>query len=184
MVSSHSTQLAAAKAVAGAQPAMVAEWCEWLERRNALGGLPEYLVERKLNLIVDTLTAMLGPMRREAKVIWQRVMEQYGRSGVARGLATGEIVEEIQQLRLLLVRHIGEAIATMRPRRAVAVFLRLNAIIDGGLAVAVVGYTDTLVSSLMGSDESGESPAAASADDYERELASLESELATLTGGS
>ena len=121
MRSSHSTQLAAAKAIADVREVMVAEWADWLAARNAAGNLPAALVERELQLVIDALVEMLGPLRREAKLIWQHVLEHYGRTGAARGLAAGEVVEELQQLRTLLIKYIGAGVAAMRPRRAVAV---------------------------------------------------------------
>ncbi|HET9066493.1 MAG TPA: hypothetical protein VFN22_11800 [Gemmatimonadales bacterium] len=183
MHSLHSTQLATGKAIAGAREVMVAEWSEWLTSRKAGGRMPEALVERKLRLVIDVLIEMLGPLRREANLIWPRVMEQYGRIGASRGLAAGEVVEEIQQLRVLLIRHVGDTIAAMRPRRSVAVFLRLNAIIDRGIAEAVVGYTDVLVASLLPSEPDSTSVMAESTEALVELLDEFDTELARVTAG-
>lgn len=181
MHSLHSTQLATGKAISGARDIMVAEWAEWLTRRQAGGQMPEALVERKLRLVIDVLIEMLGPLRREANLIWPRVMEQYGRIGASRGLAAGEVVEEIQQLRVLLIRHVGDTIAAMRPRRSVAVFLRLNAIVDRGIAEAVVGYTDVLVASLLPSEQDSESVMSDPTEALEALLDEFDVELARVT---
>ncbi len=181
MRSSHSTQLAAAKAIADVRESMVAEWADWLTARSAAGNLPTPLVERELRLVIDTLVEMLGPLRREAKAVWQHVAEHYGRTGAARGLAAGEVVEELQQLRALLIKYIGAGVAAMRPRRAVAVFIRLSNVVDGGISQAVVGYTDALVASLMMTDRHGTALTDTSPDDFARQLAALEDELATIT---
>ncbi len=178
--SSHSTQLAAAKAIADVRETMVAEWSEWMADRTAGGNLPVNLVERELRLVLDTLVEMLGPLRREAKFVWLRVMEHYGRSGAARGLAAGEVVEEIQQLRALLIKYIGAGVAAMRPRRAVAVFIRLSSVIDSAIAQAVVGYTDALVASLMMTDRHTTSLTDTSPEDFARQLAALEDDLAAI----
>lgn len=180
MRSSHSTQLAVARTIAEAREAMVVEWGEWLVARAAGGSLPAELVDRELRLVIETLVEMLGPLRREAKLLWDEVMEHYGRAGAARGLAAGEVVDEIQQLRLLLIKHIGTAVAAMRPRRAVAVFIRLSNVIDRGISQAVVGYTDALVASLMLTERSGQTLTTSSAEEFERKLHSFESELATI----
>lgn len=180
MRSSHSTQLATAKAIADARDAMVAEWAEWLDGRTASGPIPPALVERELRLVVETLVEMLGPLGREAKLLWDQVMEHYGRTGAARGLAAGEVVDEIQQLRVLLIKHIGTAVAAMRPRRAVAVFLRLSNVVDRGISQAVVGYTDALVASLMLTDRQSRPLTESSSEDFQRKLSNLESELATI----
>lgn len=180
MRSSHSTHLAVAKAIADAREEMVAEWTEWLAERAAGGSLPANLVDRELRLVIETLVEMLGPLRREAKLLWDDVMEHYGRVGAARGLAAGEVVDEIQQLRVLLIRHIGTAVAAMRPRRAVAVFIRLSAVVDRGISQAVVGYTDALVTSLMLTERSGSALTAHSPDEYQETLHRLESDLAAI----
>lgn len=180
MRSTHSTQLAVAKVIFEARDAMVAEWAEWLVERAANGSLPARLVDRELHLVVETLVEMLGPLRREAKLLWDDVMEHYGRVGAARGLAAGEVVDEIQQLRVLLIKHIGTAVAAMRPRRAVAVFIRLSNVIDRGISQAVVGYTDALVTSLMRTEQTGETLTESSPEEFERKLRLLESELGAI----
>jgi hypothetical protein len=179
--SSHPTQLAAAKAVLDAREAMVTEWADWLDDRAGSTSIPRPSVERQFRLIIDTLIEMLGPLRREAKPVWQHAMEHYGRIAAARGLAAGEVVEELQQLRVLLVKNIGPFVAAMRPRRAVAVFLRLNAIVDQGISFAVVGYTDALVASLMMTDQNTQPLLTeATADDLGRQLDAFESELGSI----
>ncbi len=181
MRSSHPTQLAAAKAALDARDAMVAEWADWLADRPGSHSIPRPVVEREFRLVIDCLVEMLGPFRRDARTVWQHVMEHYGRMAAARGLAAGEVVEELQQLRVLLIKYIGAFVAAMRPRRAVAVLLRLNAIVDGGIASAVVGYTDALVASLLMTDRTTQPLTEANADDVARQLDSLESELSVIT---
>jgi hypothetical protein len=180
MRSSHSTQLATAKAIADRREEMVDEWAKWLAERTAAGSLPTELVERELALVIVTLVEMLGPLRREAQLLWDEVMEHYGRTGAARGLAAGEVVDEIQQLRVLLIKHIGTAVAAMRPRRAVAVFIRLSNVVDRGISQAVVGYTDALVASLMLTEAPNRPLTEATPEDFERQLSHLEHELAAI----
>lgn len=177
----HSTQLATAKAIVETRDQMVAEWSDWLARRAGGGTIPPQLVERELRLVIDTLTEMLGPLRRESKLVWDAVMEHYGRTAAARGLAAGEVVDEVQQLRLLLINHIGTVVAAMRPRRAVAVFVRLNNVIDRGISQAVVGYTDALVASLMMTDRQTQPLTDTVPADLEARLAGFEADLATIT---
>lgn len=182
MRSSHPTQLAAAKATLDARDGMVAEWADSLEGRSGFRNIPRPVVERQFRLIVETLVEMLGPLKREARPVWQHVMDHYGRTAAARGLAAGEVVDELQQLRVLLIKYIGALVAAMRPRRAVAVFLRLNAIVDSGIAAAVVGYTDALVASLLLTDRDTQQLTGANADDMTRQLETLENELGPLAG--
>lgn len=161
---------------------MVSEWADWLDDRSGSSAIPRQSVERQFRLIIDTMVEMLGPLGREAKPVWQHAMEYYGRTAAARGLAAGEVVEELQQLRVLLIKYIGPFVAAMRPRRAVVVFLRLNAIVDRGLAFAVVGYTDALVASLMVTEDPSQlTLTEATADDVGRQLNVFESELGAIT---
>jgi hypothetical protein len=160
---------------------MATEWTEWLAERSASGNIPGELVGREVRLVIDTLIEMLRPLRRESKQVWMSVMEHYGRTAATRGLAAGEVVEEIQHLRFLLIKYVGAAVAAMRPRRAVAVFLRLNDVVDRGIAQAVVGYTDALVASLMMTDRHTQPLTESSPEDFERQLAGLEERLAAIT---
>ncbi|MBA2290963.1 MAG: hypothetical protein H0W15_00755 [Gemmatimonadales bacterium] len=159
---------------------MVSEWADWLADRSGTSNVSRDLLERQFQLVMDGLIEMLGPLRREAKVVWQHIMEHYGRTAATRGLAAGEVVEELQQLRFLLIKHIGAFVAAMRPRRAVAVFLRLNGIVDRGIAQAVVGYTDALVASLLMTDRATLALTEANGDDLIRQLDILEAELGTI----
>ncbi len=172
--------MAAAKAAYDSRDAMVKDWADWLVDRSGSRSIPRPLVEREYRLIIESLIEMLGPIRREANSVWQHVTEHYGRMAAARGLAAGEVVEELQQLRVLLIKYIGAFVAAMRPRRAVAVFLRLNAIVDRGIASAVVGYTDALVASLLMTDRHTQPLTEANAEDLGRQLGVLETELATI----
>jgi hypothetical protein len=106
-------------------------------------------LERQLALLVDTMVEMAGPLRRQVAEIWFSACDTYGRSAAARGLAAGEVVEEIQHLRELLIRELSEIIAALPARQSMAVVLRLNRFLDRGIAHAVVGYTDILVESLL-----------------------------------
>ena len=59
------------------------------------------------------------------------------------------MVEEIQHLRELLIRHLSDIIAALPARYSMATVLRLNRQVDRGIAQAVVGYTDALVETLF-----------------------------------
>ena len=107
-------------------------------------------------------------------MIWSRVCEHYGR-----GLAAGEVVEELQYLRELLIRNLAHAFVSMRPRQALAIVLRLNRVLDKGIAVAVVGYTDALVATLF-AQNGVPGPSSDDAGEIDRQLRALETELAGL----
>lgn len=129
---------------------MVRQWLIWLsDRVTSSRSVPEVMVERELQLLIDVFGSMVGPLRRETKAIWVRVTEEYGRHAAFRGLAAGEVVEELQYLRELLIRFLAPSIAALRPRQGMALLLRLNRLVDKGVTMAVVGYTDALVVSLL-----------------------------------
>jgi hypothetical protein len=163
---------------------MVARWSEWLgERMTTSRAVSRPLVEQELTLLLDVLTAMVGPLRRETKPIWAKVTEHYGRIAAARGLAAGEVVEEMQYLRELLIRYLAPAIAALRPRQGMALLLRLNRIVDHGVANAVIGYTDALVQSLLpSSGDAGEDPPASpDPGDLERQFDEMARALTAVT---
>lgn len=166
---------------------MVQRWADWLgDRLTASKAIPREIVERELGILVDALGALVGPLRREIRPIWRQAAEHYGRVGAARGLAAGEIVEEMQYLRELLIRYLAPVLAAMRPRQGMALLLRLNRLVDTGVAMAVVGYTDALVATLLtGDDGERESPPNGmelAPGDVTRQLDQIEGELVRLAG--
>jgi len=52
--------------------------------------------------------------------------------GIHPGLAAGEVVEELQFLRELLIRNLAPVMVAMRARQSMAIMLRLNRVIDKG----------------------------------------------------
>ncbi len=135
---------------------MVDQWILWLgDRLTATSSVPSDIVRLEFLLLIDVFGSMVGPLRRETKAIWSSVTELYGRHAASRGLAAGEVVEELQYLRELLIRFLAPSIAALRPRQGMALLLRLNRLVDRGVAMAVVGYTDALVSELLPNRDDG-----------------------------
>jgi hypothetical protein len=181
---SHPTLVAASRAINGQRDVMVARWSAWLrDRLTVAHGIDPALVERQLVLILDVLAAMVGPLRRETKPIWARVTEHYGQMAAARGLAAGEVVEEMQYLRELLIRYLAPSIAALRPRQGMALLLRLNRVVDQGVAIAVAGYTDAIVRTLLPGHGGELTPDTESfdGDAAERELTDLARSLSAIT---
>ena len=179
---SHPSLLAAGRAMAEMRDAMVAQWAARLgERMTAAPTIPRSTVERQLRLLVGTLAEMVGPLRRETREIWFQGCEFYGRMGTARGLAAGEVVEEMQFLREVLIRRLAPVLALMRPRQAMAIILRLNALLDKGIAVAVVGYTDSLVATLFSRNGVPNEDREVDAVEVDRQLEAIEGQLAAVT---
>ncbi|HXE57915.1 MAG TPA: hypothetical protein VNK43_07935 [Gemmatimonadales bacterium] len=182
MRDTHPALLAAGRAMAELRDPMVAQWADWLgERMTAAATVPRHVVERELRLLLDVLTGMLGPLRREVKTVWFHACEHYGRMAMARGLAAGEVVEEIQFLRELLIRNLAPVLAAMRARQGMAIMLRLNRLLDKGIAVAVVGYTDALVAALFTQNGVPAPANELDAAEMERQIDCIEQELAAVT---
>ena len=162
--------------------AMITQWANWLgDRITASTTIPRSTVERELRLIIDTLIEMVGPYRRETKTVWFDVCEHYGRVAAARGLSAGEVVEEMQYLRELLTRELAPVLAAMRARPGLAIMMRLNRVLDKGIAVAVVGYTDALVATLFSQNGVPTTDAEFDVGDVERQVEAIEEALLTVT---
>jgi hypothetical protein len=129
------------------------------------------------------MVSLVGPLRRETKPIWMRLTEQYGQLAAARGLAAGEVVEEMQYLRELLIRYLAPDIAALRPRQGMALLLRLNRLVDQGVTRAVVGYTDALVGTMLAGDagERGTELPSVDAESMDRELDLIADQLTALS---
>ena len=80
-------------------------------------------------------------------------------------------------LRELLIRNLAPVLAAMRARQGMAIMLRLNRVIDKGIAVAVVGYTDALVATLFAQNGVPALGADYDSAEVERQLNALEQEL-------
>ena len=157
---------------------MVSQWADWLgDRMTAAPTIPRSTVEREFRLVFDVMTEMVGPLRREVNAVWYHVCEHYGRVASARGLAAGEVVEELQFLRELLIRELAPILVAMRARQGMAIMLRLNRVIDKGVAVAVVGYTDALVATLFAQNGVPLGGTEQDVGEVERQLDALEQEL-------
>ncbi len=178
MRASQPALLAAGRVIAELRDSMVSQWADWLgDRMTSAPTIPRATVEREFRLLFDVMTEMVGPLRREVNTVWFHVCEHYGRVGSARGLAAGEVVEELQFLRELLIRNLAPVLVAMRARQGMAIMLRLNRVIDKGVAVAVVGYTDALVATLFSQNGVPSFDAEQDVGDVERQLDALEQEL-------
>jgi hypothetical protein len=170
--------LAAGRVIAEMRDSMVSQWSDWLEdRTTGAHTIPRATVEREFRLLFDVMTEMVGPLRREVNSVWFRTCEHYGRIASARGLAAGEVVDELTFFREMLIRNLAPVLVAMRARQGMAIMLRLNRVIDKGLAVAVVGYTDALVATLFTQNGVTSFRADQDAAEVERQLETLEQEL-------
>ncbi|MEX1051688.1 MAG: RsbRD N-terminal domain-containing protein [Gemmatimonadales bacterium] len=178
---SQPTLIAIGRALRSRRDRILDDWATWTINRTATSPtVSETVLRRFLAVLTDTLVETAGPLRRQALELWHAATEAYGRTSADRGLAAGEIVEELQYLRELLIRYLSEVITAMPPRASLAGTLRLNRILDKGIAHAVVGYTDGLVEALyerrgvpVGGRGDGDDAAKQRLDHLESELARL-----------
>jgi hypothetical protein len=178
---SQPTLLAVSRALAAQRDTLAREWTRWiLARVGSAPTIRAQVLERQVCLLIDLLIETAGPLRRAALELWLQASEGYGRTAAERGLAAGEVVEELQHFRELLIRHLSELIAALPARASMATVLRLNRVLDSGITHAVVGYTDALVETLFAQRGVPVSASEAADDEIAQRLAQLEAELAHL----
>ncbi len=163
----------------------MASWATWIRERQTGSSLDESALERTHCLIIRLLAHMTGPLRREARETWFEAAELYGRLAESRGLSAGEVVDEFQHLRELLIVELGDLIVALPARQQLPAVLRMNRVCDLGVSNAVVGYTDALVAKMFGKDGM---PVQVPTEDSVRELLagfdSLEADCAALDARS
>jgi len=174
------TLLVVGRAIASVRSTLAGQWGDWIVARGADGNVlaPDDL-NRVLRLMVSVLGHMAGPLRREAREVWLAATELFGRLAEARGLSAGEVVDELQHLRELLIVELGDLIVAMPARQQMPAVLRVNRVCDLGVANAVVGYTDALVAKMFSRD-GVPVPTADSVQEMLAQLGTLEAELALL----
>lgn len=178
---SNPAMVAVGRSIAVNRDRLLQQWVRWIGHRMAAAPtVHRPTMERQLGLLIDIMIELAGPLRRQVAEIWYSASDFYGRTAAARGLAAGEIVEEVQYLRELLIRQLSETVAALPARQAMASVLRLNRLMDKGIAHAVVGYTDALVESLL--NRQGIPIAAGDPEEGEmlKRLEQLEDELARI----
>ena len=147
------TLLRIGRGIDSARDHLIARWIGWLSgRQSASPTIDVTVLERPLRLILQLLVHMTGPMRHEAKEPWYAATELYGRLAEARGLSAGEVVEEMQYLRELLLVELADLIVALPVRHQMPALLRLSRVLDGAVANATVGYTDALVEKMFSRD--------------------------------
>jgi hypothetical protein len=63
--------LAAGRVIAELRDQMVVQWADWLgDRITAATTIPRPLVEREFRILLDVISEMVGPLRREVGPVW------------------------------------------------------------------------------------------------------------------
>ena len=147
------TLLAVGRGIAAARDDLTDAWAQWItDRHVGEMELEPFELRRTLRLIIALLGHMAGPLRREAREPWFAATELFGRLAESRGLSAGEVVDELQHVRGLLIVELGDLIVAMPARQQLPTVLRLNRVADTGVSNAVVGYTDALVAKMFSRD--------------------------------
>lgn len=154
----------------------------WLAEVKARGGTwgPELtqLMEEFLAFLTSVVPVALGPHREPAQLIWQQASQLFGSLGAMRGLAAGEIIEEFQFLREIVIRLLyaeptGGAAEILPMRDA----LGLNRILDMGVTHSSVGHTDALFFALFQGTGAPGSLSSEVLDELHDQLSTLQEEL-------
>ena len=100
--------------------------------------------------LVSFLPGMLGPCREQILPLWSEGAELFGSVAARRGLSAGEVIDEFQLLREVILMMMFERPPGRKgrglPLREV---LHLNRSLDIGVTRASVGHTDLLFFSLI-----------------------------------
>jgi hypothetical protein len=141
------------------------------------------LIEEVARYLVSFLPPCFGETRVEGLEVWLHAAHLYGSLALRRGLAAGEVVEELQLLRgvilrlFLLDREAGSGRETGASSVRDMDFLALNRVLDQGVSRASVAYVDDLFfAHLQGSGVAGGVDEEVSEETI-RQLESLRSEL-------
>jgi len=98
-----------------------------------------------LDDLLHFLSACLGSQKDVGELIWQQATYLYGSLALQRGLAAGEVVEELQLLRTVILRLLLETPpAKLEDQRFQRDFLILNKALDQGVVRATIAYVDDL----------------------------------------
>ena len=137
------------------------------------------IIDEFTYLLVSFLPPLLGPLRGELRPIWDGCAELFGATAAQRGLAAGEVIEELQVLRELVIRELyrdppmgGEVPLSLRD------ILQLNRAIDRAFTHASVGHTDALFFELFEQREDQDRmPPAALAEEVTKQLSVIRDEF-------
>jgi hypothetical protein len=160
-------------------------WTAEIVARELGQGTPyDRVVGRFVSRFTGMLPWLVGPHAPHVQSLWDRAAELFGAMSAKRGLAAGEVIEEFQMLRDLLIRMIFRDPPREGPL-SLRDILRLNRIVDSGVTYASVGHTDALFFQYL---EAQDAPARASPEEIiaeaDRQLEIIEDELTQIVGAT
>ena len=161
-------------------PAVREQWARRIHE-NGLGRSDPWdrIIDEFTYLLVAFLPPLLGPLRGEVRPIWDRCAELFGATAAQRGLAAGEVIEELQVLRELVIRELyrdppmgGQVPLSLRE------ILQLNRAIDRAVTHGSVGHTDALFFELFEQGEHQDPvPPEALAEEVRKQLGVIRAEF-------
>jgi hypothetical protein len=155
---------------------------EIVARDLGQGTVYDRVVGRFVTRFAGLLPWMVGPHATHVNPLWDRAAELFGAMSAKRGLAAGEVIEEFQILRDLLIRTIFRDPPREGPL-SLRDILRLNRIVDSGVTYASVGHTDALFFQYLEAQDAPVQPSPEEIiDEADRQLALIEDELEQIVG--
>ncbi|MEX2526426.1 MAG: hypothetical protein WEA09_02205 [Gemmatimonadota bacterium] len=125
----------------------------WLMRLTSQGaaarGNGEGLLESFIPFLISFLPPSMGAFREPAEPLWKQAAELYGSVAAMRGLAAGEVIEEFQLLREVLIRRAWQAGEAGELSLRLRDLLLLNRTVDLGVTHSSIGHTDALFFALF-----------------------------------
>jgi hypothetical protein len=121
----------------------------WVSEVRTLLGRPAELSDGLLSTfllhLVRLLPHCLGERKDQALEVWQQAAHLYGSVGLRRGLAAGEVVEEVSLLRECILRLLLDGGSGRWEDKAFhRDLLALNRCLDRAVVAASVAYVDDL----------------------------------------
>jgi hypothetical protein len=153
-------------------------WYREVVRRSAVPDpAVRALLREFLGFMASLVPASTSVDRASVQDVWRRAANLYGSLGSIRGLAAGEVVEEIQILREALLRVVfTEPPALIGAELKLREALRINRFIDVGVTQASVSHTDDLFFQLLEGNGVPSTPTPDLLDEIREQLAHLMTE--------
>ncbi len=155
-------------------------WSVELEARSRRGeGLLGELRDDLIGAVTRFLSPATGPWRDEVEPLVHQLAAMYGNVAALRGLAAGDVVEEVQLLREILLRYLFREATPETGSRGVDLreLLRLSRVVDQLVTHANVGHIDALFFNLLHGTGVTEAPDEELLGEIRGDLAHLEEEL-------
>ena len=132
-------------------PGIAERWAEGLRGGGgSWEGDAESILHPFCRGLVSFIPGLASPLRPEILPLWSECAALFGSVAARRGLSAGEVIEEFQQLREVILRMMFER-PPIRPGGGLPFrdVLLLNRALDVGVTQASVGHTDALFFSLL-----------------------------------